>query len=79
MHSSNVKDLERTTFENFNVALEEIEMLETVQNIPKTRLLKTQEKPNSYARNDQMRKGACIYMTRDDAGEMQISWSDDEN
>lgn len=79
MRFSNVKDLERTTFDNFNVALEEIEMLENIQNVPKTRLLKTQEKPNSYACNDQMRKGACIYMTRDDAGEMQITWSDDEN
>ncbi|MDP4133069.1 MAG: hypothetical protein Q8882_03560 [Bacillota bacterium] len=72
-----IEEIEETTFENFeNVkfALEKKEI-----DTPYNRLEETKKKSNSFAENEQIKYGSSIHLTKEDIGENQISWEDDDN
>lgn len=72
-----IKDIEETTFEGFQNV--KFNLMKSKNDTPYNRLEETQKYPNSHAQNDQIRYGASIHLTKDDIGENQISWEDDEN
>ncbi len=72
---NSIEGILETTFENFQDVKEDL--IDEDNDTPKMRLTKTQEKPNSYAANEQIKKGSSIYLTKSDAGKRQISWKDD--
>ncbi|WP_430596238.1 hypothetical protein [Streptococcus gallolyticus] len=72
---NSIEGILETTFENFQDVKEVL--IDEDNDTPKMRLIKTQEKPNSYAVNEQIKKGSSIYLTKSDAGKRQISWKDD--
>jgi len=67
-------DIETTTSNNFNSVVEELTM--NNNDIPRRRLLETEKRTNSYADNEQIKNGSCIYLTGDNV-ENQISWRDE--
>lgn len=77
LYAKKVSDIEITSYENFEEAKEELAM--KGEDTPYNRMSSTLNRGNSYAKDDQIRKGSCIYLTGDDIEENQISWSDDEN
>ena len=77
LYEKRVSDIEITSYENFEDVKEELSM--KGEDTPYNRMSNTLKRGNSYAKDDQIRKGSCIYLTGDDIDENQISWSDDEN
>lgn len=82
MEMSRTKELgplERIAYENFT---EVKEMLQHEQiDEPFKRLTKTENKTNSYTEVEPIKKGVCIYLTKekDKPEDIQISWKDDDN
>lgn len=72
-----IEDIELTTFDNFSTI--KFELARSGSDSPCNRLIKTQEKGNSYAANDQIKYGSSIYLTGDRIRENQISWKDEDN
>ncbi len=74
---SRIDDIEETTFESF----ERIKFNLKTQNndSPYNRLEATKSQPNSFANNEQIRFGSSIYLTKENTGEKQISWKDDDD
>ena len=71
-----VDDIEETTYGNFTFSVLEL----TLENkdIPFRRLNETKKASNSYAHNEQIRFGSCIYLTGENIEETRkISWKDD--
>lgn len=69
-------DIETTSYENFEDVKEELQS--SNNDTPQNRLKKTTDASNSYAENEQIRKGACIYLTSNNVpGEQKISWKDE--
>lgn len=71
-----IENVEEIAFENFT----EIKfMLESNnRDTPRNRLEETKNKGNSYADNDQIKYGVIIHLTKNDTGEKQISWKEEE-
>lgn len=74
---STIENLEQTTFSNFNDV--KIVLQLDHKDIPVKRLIETKKRENSYAKNEQVRWGSGIYLTREGEEENQISWRDDED
>lgn len=74
---SQIDDIEMTTFENFEDIKEKL--IRYRKDEPYERLTQTEDKENAACPNEHIRKGACIYLTKDieTTGDKQISWKDD--
>jgi|SRR5690625_1528128 len=72
-----IEEIEETTFEGFQNV--KFDLMNNKRDTPYNRLAKTQKYPNSHAENDQIKYGSSIHLTKEDIGENQISWEDDEN
>ncbi len=72
-----INDIEDTAFENFENV--KFDLQRNDRDAPYERLNMTQQQPNSYADNDQIRLGVSIHLTKDSAGGRQISWKDEDN
>ncbi|MFP7335058.1 hypothetical protein SFC23_17060 [Shouchella clausii] len=72
-----IENIEQTTYENF----ENVKFMLQRENKdePYNRLDGTKKLENSYALNEQIRYGSCIYLTKDEITDIQISWKDEEN
>lgn len=69
-------DIENTAYENFESVKDDLQ--DKDEDSPKNRLKETVRESNSYAANEQIREGACIYLTSGNVdSEMQISWKDE--
>ena len=68
-------DIEVTAYENFESVKDEL--IDTNSDTPKNRLRKTTASSNSYAANEQIRGGVCIYLTGGNIIDNQISWKDE--
>lgn len=66
-------NIETTTYNNFNSVIEELIMDD--KDIPLRRLIETEKRTNSYADNEQLKNGSCIYLTGNNIPN-QISWKD---
>ncbi len=70
-----VDDIEITAYENFCDTKDRLQSEN--QDTPRNRLDGTKNMPNEYARNDQIRYGVCIGLTKDNVdSNLQISWKD---
>lgn len=77
LKSNNVENIEYTTHFNFEITKSNLQA--NNDDTPNNRLVKTQEKLNAYAQNDQIRNGSAIHLTRaDTAADMLISWEDEK-
>lgn len=74
---SKIKDIEETAFENFESV--KFNLQRQNKDLPFNRFQETISMSNSYVSSDQTRHGSAIYLTKDDIGEQQISWEDDDN
>ena len=72
-----IDEIEETTFEAFQNVKFKLKKMRT--DTPYNRLEETKKYPNSYAQNDQIKYGASIHLTKENIGEKQISWEDNEN
>ena len=69
-------DIEITAYENFEDVKEELQA--NNNDTSSNRLWNTTKASNSYAENEQIRKGVCIYLTSDNVSDgNQISWKDE--
>ena len=69
-------DIEITAYENFEDVKEELQA--NNNDTPSNRFWNTTKTSNSYAENEQIRKGVCIYLTSDNVSDgNQISWKDE--
>ena len=69
-------DIEITAYENFEDVKEELQAKNN--DTPSNRFWNTTKTSNSYAENEQIRKGVCIYLTSDNVSDgNQISWKDE--
>lgn len=69
-------DIEITAYENFGDVKEELQA--NNNDTPSNRFWNTTKASNSYAKNEQIRKGVCIYLTSDNVSDgNQISWKDE--
>lgn len=69
-------DIENTAFENFESVKDDLQ--DRNEDNPKNRLKGTIKESNSYAVNEQIREGACIYLTSSNIeSDTQISWKDE--
>lgn len=76
LKSNKVDDIEITTYHNYDSTKSNLQA-NNIDN-PNNRLVKTQEKTNSYAPNDQIRSGSAIHLTKADTDPaMLISWEDE--
>lgn len=75
--SNKINDIEETTFENFENV--KFALMKKKIDTPYNRLEETKKCPNSFAENDQIKYGSSIHLTKEDIGENQISWEDDED
>ena len=76
LKSNKVDDIESTTYHNYDSTKSNLQA-NNIDN-PNNRLVKTQEKSNSYAPNDQIRNGSAIHLTKADTDPaMLISWEDE--
>lgn len=76
LKSNKVDDIEITTYHNYDSTKSNLQA-NNIDN-PNNRLVKTQEKSNSYAPNDQIRNGSAIHLTKADTDPaMLISWEDE--
>ena len=76
---SEKEDIEATAFDNFEEVKEQLSR--HGKDDPYERLTQTEAKENSSCHNQHIRKGVCIYLTKDSSitAEKQISWKDDED
>lgn len=74
---SKIQDIEETTYENFQNV--KFGLQQSGQDVPYNRLEHTKKQSNSYAENEQLKYGSSIFLTKDEMGELQISWEDKEN
>ncbi len=73
-----VENLEYTAYDNFCTTRVELRLAN--EDIPDKRLLRTTDKENSHATDNQIRCGVCINLTSADTDpELQISWKDEED
>ena len=74
---STLEDIETTTFDNFEEVKERLSQYG--QDEPYKRLTETEDKENSSCYNEHIRKGVCIYLTKDIdiTRDKQISWKDE--
>jgi len=73
-----VENLECTAYDNFCTTKAELRLEK--DDIPDKRLLRTTDKENSHATDNQIRCGVCINLTSEDTDpELQISWKDEED
>lgn len=72
-----IEEIEETTFENFENI--KFALKKNKIDTPYNRLDETKKQPNSFAENDQIKYGSSIHLTKEDIGENQISWEDDDN
>lgn len=70
-----LNDIEVTTFENFEFV--KYDLVLQNRDSPYNRLAETKNKSNKYARNNQIKYGSGIYLTRAEEIENQISWEDE--
>ncbi len=76
LKSNNVENIENTTHFNFEITKSNLQA--NNNDTPNNRLVKTQERANTYAHNDQIRNGSAIHLTKaDTATDMLISWEDE--
>lgn len=75
--ANKIDEIEETTFEAFQNVKFKLKKMRT--DTPYNRLEETKKYPNSYAQNDQIKYGASIHLTKENIGEKQISWEDNEN
>lgn len=70
-----VDDIETTAYENFCDAKDKLQ--HSNADTPRNRLDNTKSLPNDYARNERIKYGACISLTKDNVdSDLQISWKD---
>lgn len=76
---SEKEDIEATAFDNFEEVKEQLSR--HGKDDPYERLTQTEAKENSSCHNQHIRKGVCIYLTKDSSitAEKQISWKDGED
>lgn len=72
-----IDDIEETTYDNFEDA--KIMLQNEGKDIPYNRLEETKKRSNSYAKNEQIKFGSGIYLTREEEEKHKISWEDKEN
>lgn len=74
-----IENIEDTTFENFQDVKEKLKI--NNQDKPFNRLENTEICENSHCHDEHIRKGVCIYLTKDKSivDDKQISWKDDED
>lgn len=72
-----IENIEQTTYDNFEGV--KFMLQREHKDEPYNRLEETKKSGNSYAVNEQIRYGACIYLTKDEITDIQISWEDEEN
>lgn len=74
--SSHIDDLEGVTYENYEMACDDLRGTE--RDSPCARLNNTKREPNSHCFNDEEKWGSCIFLTSDRAPVSRlISWKDD--
>ena len=69
------EDIEATTYANHRDVVEELNATGT--DTPISRLLETKKRDNSHCKVNQERWGSCIYLTKDQIAEWQISWKEE--
>lgn len=74
---NDLNNILETTYENFADAKDYLK--NEGKDTPYYRLDETQKRQNSYAINDQIRKGSSIYLTKSNIEDNQISWKDEDN
>jgi hypothetical protein len=72
-----INDIEETTYENFNTVKFGLRL--NGKDVPYNRLEGTNNKSNCQADSEQVRFGSCIYLTKEEKGDNQISWEDADN
>lgn len=72
-----VRDIEQTTYENFEDAKYKLQCIGKDE--PYNRLDETKKLTNTYTKNEQIKYGSGIYLSREDEKKRQISWEDEEN
>lgn len=72
-----IENIEQTTYENFEGV--KFTLQRNDKDEPYNRLDGTKKLENSYALNEQIRYGSCIYLTKDEITDIQISWEDEES
>lgn len=72
-----IEEIEETTFENFESV--KFALQNKKIDTPYNRLEETKKQPNSFAENEQIKYGSSIHLTKEDIGNNQISWKDDDN
>ena len=74
-----IESIEDTTFENFHDVKESLKI--NNQDTPFNRLENTEIGENSHCHDEHIRKGVCIYLTKDKSivDNKQISWKDIED
>lgn len=75
--ANKIDEIEETTFENFERV--KFALMKNEIDTPYNRLEETNKYPNSFAENNQIKYGSSIHLTKEDIGENQISWEDDDN
>ena len=76
LKSNNVENIENTTYFNFEMTKSNLQA--NNNDTPNNRLIRTQERSNLYAHNDQIRNGSAIHLTKaDTVADMLISWEDE--
>jgi hypothetical protein len=75
--TSRIDDIEETTFESFDRV--KFNLKKQNEDSPYNRLEETKKQPNSFAENEQIRFGSSIHLTKEDTGEKQISWKDEDD
>ena len=76
---STIENIETAAYENFEDAKERLIM--NNNDTPYERLTQTEDKSNSFCDNEFLKKGVCIYLTKDKeiTGDKQVSWEDDSD
>lgn len=72
---SPIDNIEETSFENYELSVSELQ--NENKDKPFNRLMATIKKNNSYAKNDQIKDGACIHLTGDKEKDRLITWGED--
>lgn len=73
--ASAVRNIEETAYENFEIVKEDLQLSD--RDSPYKRMHETTEKENSYANNNQVRIGSCIYLTNESTPlDYLITWDE---
>lgn len=71
-----IDDIENTAYDNFEIV--KCILSEAGKDSPINRLDETKQRANSYASNEQIKYGACIYLTREDIeDDKKVSWEEE--